>query len=209
SLPNIAFLKRFSAVIFSNFTTHVIYHMKRLFFAFGIFGLCIIPGLSAVNAQDTLQKSETPVPTDSTAIDTHVADPAATESPIPMNEFPTPVPEPAVQVPDSSLLPTAERTETATSADTPAADTTESGLEQMGVDTVGKVEIGRVSDQKQDVLTGSVLSPDGVTPVIGATVSWVSHKTSIQTDVEGKFTLPYHAEDTLRISAIGFSTKIV
>jgi|GEM_PF-291173 len=70
----------------------------------------------------------------------------------------------------------------------------------------GSVE-GSTSDSISNQIHGTVYDIDGVSPVIGATVSWVNNKSITQTDIDGKFMLPYFENDQLMVMSLGYTSK--
>jgi len=79
----------------------------------------------------------------------------------------------------------------------------------VDVDTTGSVEVGTVAaDTKQEQLRGVVYEKDGKTTLPGATIQWTTNPLSVQSDVDGNFSIAYREEGgTLTVSSIGFSTQ--
>jgi len=138
---------------------------------------------------------------------------------IPASEMPAPVPDVPPPVTDTAKPGRLAIDQDTLSGSVGAADTVsqqtvkpapgDSSLSGLGVDTTGKVEVGSLSDTMQQQLRGIVMETDGRTPVIGALVNWVNHKTSVQTGPDGSFTLAYFPDDSLHISSAGYSDKII
>lgn len=88
-----------------------------------------------------------------------------------------------------------------------AREPADSGVTADGVpvrDTVGAVEAATSGDVDKHTLRGTVYESDGKTPLPGAVIGWAMHEGGLQSDLEGRFELPYHEGDTLTITALGF-----
>lgn len=82
-------------------------------------------------------------------------------------------------------------------------------LDSLSADTTAKVVAGSVSDTAQKYLRGVVMNPQGQESIPGAAVHWVGHKKTTQTDIDGKFILPYYAGDSISVSSAGFATQVI
>lgn len=116
----------------------------------------------------------------------------------------------AVLLPDSLLSRSTDVTDTAgVSAKDTTGLTVNDSLGLPVTDTVGEVVSGTTGDVNKKVLRGTVYESDGSTPLIGALVSWSVNKAGVQTDLDGHFELPYHEQDTLRVTSVGFSDMVI
>lgn len=88
-------------------------------------------------------------------------------------------------------------------------DTGNAVLEQLSIDTTAKVVAETVSDSAQKYLRGVVLDPESKEPIPGVAVRWIAHKKTTQTDVDGKFMLPYYSGDSISVSSVGFSKQVI
>lgn len=82
-------------------------------------------------------------------------------------------------------------------------------LDSTTVDTTAKVVAETISDTAQKYLRGVVMDPQGKEPIPGAAVHWIGHKKITQTDIDGKFMLPYYPGDSISVSSAGFSSQVI
>lgn len=165
--------------------------MSRIILA-GFLSLFISLSFSA-RAQDTT-KTQSPVVTDTTGNQEESIAPPSPEAPIELSQ----VGQDSTQIKkDSTAQLVIDSSTTNGNTDTAVV-----------IDTTGKVEVGTQSNVNQELLTGIVYEKDGETTIPGATVQWVTNPVSVQTDLDGKFSIVARPEGgALTVSSVGFSVQ--
>lgn len=168
--------------------------MKRLFLLIVV--SFAVGNFSILSAQNTVPGNDTTRPN------------PPVNNAIPDNLTPTPVPGIDVdKTPKDSIQPESSDSNTTTrSAESKMIDQKDSN---GTASSTAKVETGTMIDSTQKYLRGVVLDPQNEEPIPGVAVRWMRHKKATQTDIDGKFLLPYYSGDSLSISSAGFATQVI